>query len=161
VGGLPSDKLQPGQVCTIPLALNAQRSGKGCVQLHLTAEEIGSLHHSLAIDIRDVCIDLGIHGPTTASADWPCTYDFVLSNRGGETLPATKLVAQMPRNLAFVRASDNGVCEANSHTVTWDLPECKPGESVTCVLSGVAQGKLSEDGCLKILHNKHVIKEIP
>src|SRR5262249_54807491 len=30
--------LQPGQVCTIPLALNAQQSGKGTVQLCLTAE---------------------------------------------------------------------------------------------------------------------------
>ena len=153
--------LQPGQVCTIPLALNAARSGRGSVQLRLTAEESGSLHQTVAIEIRDVRIELGIHGPTTASADWPCTYDFVLSNRGGETLPAAKLVAQMPRSLAFVRASNNGVCEANSHTVTWDLPECKPGESLTCALSGVAQGKPNEDGDLKILHNRHVIKEIP
>jgi uncharacterized repeat protein (TIGR01451 family) len=158
IGDLPQ-----GQVCTIPLALNAQRSGKGIVQLRLTAEESGfqTLNQTVTIDIRDVRIDLGIHGPTTASAGWPCTYDFVLSNRSGETLPAVKLVAQMPKNLTFVRASGNGICEANSHTLTWDLPECRPGESVTCVLSGVAQDGPGEVGCLKVLHNKHVIKELP
>jgi hypothetical protein len=155
--------LQPGQVCTIPLSLNAQQSGKSSIQLCLTAEETGfqPLRKTVAIDIRDAHFDVGIHGPTSASADWPCTYDFVLSNRGSETLPAAKLVAQMPRNLAFVRASGNGVCEANSHTVSWDLPECKPGESVTCVLSGVAQDNPGEGGCLKVFHNQNAIKEIP
>jgi hypothetical protein len=155
--------LQPGQVCTIPLALHAQQSGKSSIQLCLTAEETGfqALRKTVEIDIRDAHFDVGIHGPTSASADWPCTYDFVLSNRGSETFPAAKLVAQMPRNLAFVRASGNGVCEANSHTVTWDLPECKPGESVTCDLSGVAQHKSGEGGCLKVVHNHHVIKELP
>ena len=80
---------------------------------------------------------------------------------GSETLPAAKLVAQMPRTLSFVRASGNGVCEAGSHTVSWDLPECKRGESVTCVLSGVAQDKPGEVGCLKVYHNQHAIKEVP
>ena len=157
IGDLP-----PGQSTSIALPLIAGRVGKSCVQLRLTAEEAaGWRQQELAIEVRDVRVDLGVHGPSTASVEWACTYDFVLSNQGRDALPATKLVAQMPKNLAFVRVNGNGTYDAHSHTVTWDLPECKPGEALTCVLSGVAQSGPDGDGCLKVLHANHAIKEVP
>jgi hypothetical protein len=156
IGDLP-----PGQSTSIALPLSAGRVGKGGIQLRLTAEDTAEWHQQLAIDVRDLQVDLGMHGPFTASSEWACTYDFVLSNQGSDALPATRLVAQMPKNLAFVRISGNGTYDARSHTVTWDLPECKPGESLTCVLSSVAHSGPERDGCLKVFHANHVLKEIP
>jgi hypothetical protein len=156
IGDLPA-----GKSCTITLPLSTQRTGKGYAQLRLTGDEIGLAHQSLVIDIRDAHVDLGIHGPTTAAADWACTYNFVVTNQGNEPLPPTKLAAEMPKNLTYVRASGNGVYDAASHSVIWELPECRQGESLTYDLSGVARDGPAEGGCLKVLHDKHEIKKIP
>ncbi len=153
--------LGPGQVCTIPLTLDARQAGRSAVELRLSTEEaaLDALTKLVTIEVRDAQVDLGIHGPTSVSAGWPCTYDFVFSNQGSETIPAGKLVVQMPGTFAFVRASGNAVREGNSQTVCWDLRACKPGETVTCVLSGIAQEKPGDAGCLKLIHNQNVIKE--
>jgi hypothetical protein len=156
IGDLP-----PGQSCTLSLPLTAWRIGKGLVQLRLTAEETRELGQSLAIDIHDVRIDLKIQGPSTAYAGWPCTYNFVVSNQGSEMLPATDLIAEMPKTLTFVRASGNGSYQPKAHAVVWHLPECKAGESLTCVLSGASQDVPGADGFLKVVRNNHVITGIP
>jgi len=153
--------LAAGKSCTITLPLSTLRTGKGLAQLRLTGDEIGLMHKDLAFDIRDARVDLGVHGPTTASADWTCTYNFVLTNKGNEPLPPTTLHAAMPKNLAFVRASGNGAYDPPSHTVTWEVPEVKQGDSITCVLSGVAWDGPNEGGCLRVLHQKHELKKVP
>jgi hypothetical protein len=156
IGDLPV-----GQVCKLPLSLKTLAIGQGRLQLRLASAETNLIVRNLTVVVCDGQVDLAVRGPSTVSAGWACTYDFIVTNRGKETLPATRLTAELPRNLSFSRASGNGAYLEGAHAVSWTVPPCKPGESVTCVLGGVALDVPSKEGSLKLLHNKFLIKSTP
>jgi hypothetical protein len=156
VGDLPA-----GKSCVITLPLKSQRIGKGQVHLRLTSGDSRLLRQTVNMDVRDARAKITIQGPSAVSADWPCTYNFVVANEGPDPLPATTLHAKLPKNLSFIRASTGGSYTRDSHTVVWEVPECKPGESHTYVLAGTSKDGPAKDGSLNLFHHRHTLKSVP
>ena len=106
---------------------------------------------NFAETFTDVCLDLNltkddgiIEEDGCVAADQEITYEICFDNFCPDLnslvndvpscwLPAGTLVDTLPGEVAFVSASDGGVYDPNSHTVTWDFEPTDTDSNRTCV----------------------------
>jgi len=77
--------------------------------------------------------DLAVHKQATASAARPgdpLFYALTVENRGTREPRGVVVQDHLPAELAFVAAGGGGVYDPASHTVTWQLPVVRLGETV-------------------------------
>ncbi|NOX56567.1 MAG: DUF11 domain-containing protein [Planctomycetes bacterium] len=122
VGTLP-----PGESRTIQLTLAAEKPGKAVNQAIMTADGGVLLKRQAEIKVIGQVIQVKRSGPTRLFVDRPTRLVYAVRNVIDEPIHSVNLSVTLPQGLDFLNASDGGLFDRDSRTVSW-LLESIPGQ---------------------------------
>ncbi len=131
--------LEVGQSRTLDLAVTPTRAGEAVVRVCATARETAPAEQEVRLQVHQTRLAVSGNGPSVCYPGWACAYEWTVRNDDDTTAKQLRVTAQLPEGIAFVRASDGAAYDAETHRVTWDVPELGAGEKRTLVLNGVAR----------------------
>ena len=108
-----------------PLSNFAETFTDVCLDLHLTKDD--------GLVEEDGCVVADDQITYEICFDNICYIPYVVADLPPCWLPPATLVDTLPDEVAFVSASDGGVYDPNSHTVTWDFEPTDTDADRTCV----------------------------
>jgi uncharacterized repeat protein (TIGR01451 family) len=130
--------LQAGESRTVVLPVTLTQAGEIRDRIRVFAPGVDPVEQTICLSVREVKLNFVAHVPQLLYKNWPGSFELIFRNEGGEPIPQVGVVAGLPEGMAFVRASDNAVYDAATHSLYWNLGELKAGEERTLVWNGVA-----------------------
>lgn len=122
--------LEPGESLQIPLKLKPVAQGKQ--SLGAFAEADGDLraqaeHHVI---VHRPNFQVALTGPKTRLVGSPAEYTMTILNDGDAAAKSTLAFIELPEELDFVSAEQDGVYDPKQHMVYWKLDTMPPGRQV-------------------------------
>jgi uncharacterized repeat protein (TIGR01451 family) len=136
----PLGTLGPGEARQIALHVTPTQAGDLRQRIRVCAAGTEPVEREACLRVQEVKVALVANGPRLLYENWPASFELALRNEGTEVVPQARLTVRLPEGIAFVRATDNGVYDPASHSISWDLGDLRPGEERTPLWNGVARG---------------------
>jgi uncharacterized repeat protein (TIGR01451 family) len=93
-------------------------------------------------------LQLSKTGPATVQPAQEISYVLHYANIGNSTVPLATIVDTLPEHVTFLSASDGGVYEMASNTVTWELVDLQAGSSGMVSVNVVLDTPLAEQSII-------------
>ncbi len=124
--------IEPGETKKISLTLTGEAAGVITNLMKVTADAGLSDEVATEIKINAPELALEINGAKNRYLERNATYQLKIWNPGTASAKGVKLVAQLPKNMEFVKTNNEGIYQESSHSVYWELVELPeniaPGE---------------------------------
>jgi hypothetical protein len=129
--------LEPGQTRTIPLQVTATRAGQTTARV--TVEVRGKTPISQVVQLlaEEVRLRVSARGPDSLLEQFTGLFELTVRNDDPELAAAVSLTVALPRELAFVRASERGYYHAETHSIRWEIGDLRPGEQRAFAWNGL------------------------
>jgi uncharacterized repeat protein (TIGR01451 family) len=130
---LPIGTLGPNETKTFPLVLTPRQAGTLVNRAEVRAD--GELHDETQHPVEVRKADLAVEqvGPKWRYAGRPATWTITVTNPGDTTLNNVTLRDQLPPEVTFKSASDNG--QAGGGAIVWNLGTIPPKEKKTVTIT--------------------------
>ncbi len=138
----PVGDIPPGETKTVPLKVTPTKPGE-----YSTRVRVIGAGGAKASEFRLVAKgkpEVTAKAPTDIAVRTLVELEFTARNDGAETIKGARIVARLPKGVAYVTATD-GTYAPTTHVAEWDLGDLKPGDTRTVRLEIVARidGELS------------------
>jgi uncharacterized repeat protein (TIGR01451 family) len=140
------DYLPAGQSKTFPLPLTPKKTGTFSIQAGALGEgNISTTIQKATVSVQEAQLTVTPHGPSRAYVGQEVTWQLVVRNTGDVPLDGVVVKANLPLEMSFVSASDNG--RGTGKQVQWDLGKFTPRQEKTISVLGLCE-KLSDRATL-------------
>jgi uncharacterized repeat protein (TIGR01451 family) len=124
----------PGETRTIPLTLNAIRSGKHVNDFSITGEDGVQAASQAVVQITEPVLTLRATGPRRRYLHREAHIELEVANVGTGAATNVRVGNLLPEGLDFVSASEGGTFDPATRTVVWHVPTRAPGHRQTFAL---------------------------
>jgi hypothetical protein len=138
--------IRPGETKQITLSVTPVKAGDFRHRVRLLLNGQAAAEQESRIAAQDLKMTITANGPRILYTDWTGSFEITLRNDDSGPFENISVVVAVPSGLSPVRSSDNGVYESTDHSLKWQVPALKPGETRTFVWSGTAR-KLGDQEC--------------
>ena len=130
--------LEPGQSRIIPLTVTPKRVGDLAVKFKLTARGMPTaVEETTKFQAAPPPVTLAAVQSAIVEVEKPALFELVVSNDAAESRTGVEVRLTLPKEVAFVRATDRGAFDSGTRTVRWELGAVRPGEKRGVVWNGL------------------------
>jgi uncharacterized repeat protein (TIGR01451 family) len=138
--------LQPGESRRIALAVTPTRVGEFRHRVRLLIKGRLAAEEESVLSTQDLKITVTPNGPRLLYTESAGNFEVTLRNDDTQQLEQVGVAINLPPGLGVLIISDDGLYESRDHSLRWNLPVLKPGETRTLAWSGVAR-KVGDQEC--------------
>lgn len=120
--------LEPGQTRTIPLQVTATRAGQTTARVTVEARGKSPISQVIQLLAEEVRLRVSVRGPESLLEQFTGLFELTVRNDDAELAGSVSLTVALPRELAFVRASERGDYHSETHSIRWEIGDMRPGE---------------------------------
>jgi hypothetical protein len=131
--------LEPGQTRTVPLQVTATRAGQTTARVTVEAKGKSPISQVVHLMAEDVRLRVAGRGPESLPEQFTGLFELTVRNDEAELAHQVSLIVSLPRELAFVRASERGDYHAETHSIRWQIGDLRPGEQRAFAWNGLGQ----------------------
>ncbi len=128
--------IPPHSTKVVTLELNSIETGKAMAEVHLLRNQIAVLEKVVHFEIVESPLQLKIDGPRKLELEKRGIYEIVLLNPNPTTVSNVEFLVELPAEIAFQRATDQGNYLPEAHAIRWNIGKLKSNESRTISWSG-------------------------
>ncbi|HVK14664.1 MAG TPA: hypothetical protein VM597_38350 [Gemmataceae bacterium] len=130
--------LEPGQSRIIPLTVTPKKVGDLGVKFRLTARGMNTaVEETTRLQAAPPPVALAAVQSAVVEVERSALFELVVSNDAAESRTGVEVRLTLPKEVAFVRATDRGTFDAATRTVKWDVGTIRPGEKRGVVWNGM------------------------
>jgi uncharacterized repeat protein (TIGR01451 family) len=118
--------LAPGDSRVIPLTTTAAKGGRQMAEVHATADGGMETSARSAVQLLEANLQVRRSGPSRCYLKSEVGFELELQNPGSAAANNVEIVDTLPAGLEFVSATEGGVYDAASRSVTWRLTALPP-----------------------------------
>jgi hypothetical protein len=129
--------LEPGQSRTIPLQVTATRAGQTTARVTVEARGKSPISQVVLLMAEDVRLRVSARGPESLPEQFTGLFELTVRNDEATLAREVSLTVVLPRELAFVRATERGEYHPETHSIRWQIGDLPPGEQRAFAWNGL------------------------
>lgn len=131
--------LAPGETKIIPLQTTAVKAGPQMNTIVATADDGLKATAKANVTVTEAVLTLKTFGPKRRFLNREAQFDIEVANNGNAPAGDIRVTDHLPDGLQFISASDGGIHDPATHTVSWKIDAVAPAQKRKVAVKVLAQ----------------------